>query len=329
MDGDEGKTSLNFNELFDISPALVIEQMDKAGDDIPLQDPPFSISVNEVGLTREDIPIQIKCPFRPNNLQYLSCTVRLHVNLPATKRGVHISRLNHAIAEHSQKTFGHLQDYVESLARTVSRITYQNSSQVFVSGKLAYFEDITGWKPEKNKISLEQIGLHCEGQLNVENQTFLQNAGITFSHITACPCVQQTMKHVLLSKDIAFTHIAQEMPFLTHSQRCKTTVTIKNISGVIPLLEMLQIIDKVVFRVRNTLPRENELLLVFKSHKKPQFIEDVVREIPVALYPSMAHYLNSSIETYSVSMESIHDFDIYAKSEYSMSELKRVLEKQA
>lgn len=327
MDGDESKIPLNFNELFGISPALVIEQMDKAGDDIPLQDPPFLISVNEVGLTRENIPVQIQCPFHPNTIQHLSCAVRLHVNLPATKRGVHISRLNHAIAEHSQKTFKYLQDYVESLTNTVSRITYQNSSQVSVSGKLAYFEDIAGWKPEKNKISLEQIGLHCEGQLNVETQTFVQNAGMTFSHITACPCVQQTMKHVLLSKNIAFAHIAQEMPFLTHSQRCKTTVTIKNISGMLPLSEMLHIVDKVIFRVRNTLPRENELLLVFKSHKKPQFIEDVVRELPVALYPIVARYPDSSIETHSVSMESIHDFDIYAKSEYSASELKAVLEK--
>lgn len=311
----------DFSETFDIPAGVVIEQMDAAGDDIPSQNPQFSLPIRGVGLTRENIPISIRSPFESDTFQQVACSVKLAIHLPATKRGIHISRLNHAIAEQSQKRFDNLQQCVENLTKTVSEITYGAPAHVSLSGKLAYWEAVPGWKAAKDKLSLEHIGLHCEGYL--EGGKFIQQAGFSFNHITACPCVQQTMKHLLLTKKVNIEPFTQ-IPFLTHSQRCETKVSIQHIPEALPLSTLIRAVDKVIFRVRNTLPRENELLLVFQAHQKPQFIEDVVRQIPLSLYEVVQNYPHSTVKTTCRSMESIHDFDIHAESEYTVAQLKTV-----
>ncbi len=308
-----------FSEVFGISADRVISSMNQAGDDIPEQEPKYSISLNSVGVSRSNIPVQILDPFGSGEVVQVSCSIVAETAVPYYKRGIHMSRIGDIIAQLTQKVFVSLQEYSLNLANLLTDLEYGGSSKVEVKGELSYLEQVEGWKPEKNKVSLEHIGLTATTYTKQEKD-YIQDAGIEFSNITACPCVQSTYRHTLLQSNSELDkHLIN--PLITHSQRCRTKVEILNIHGQlnIPLEEILNQIDLGVVRVLNTLPREYELLMVYQAHKYPQFIEDVVREIAVKVSQvTQNNFPTSSIRVTSQSMESIHDFNIQALLEDSI-----------
>jgi GTP cyclohydrolase FolE2 len=141
-------------------------------------------------------------------------------------------------------------------------------------------------------------------------------------------CVQQTYKHALLqTKGDIHTALKTISPLLTHSQRCCTRVEVKDLHRPLPIQSILEMLDRILYRVQNTLPREYELLLVYRAHHAPQFIEDVVRQILANLYSLLkTDFAESTIYINANSMESIHDFDIVSEVEISMVQLGKILE---
>jgi GTP cyclohydrolase FolE2 len=299
--------------------------MNAAGDDIPYQEPEHRIALPGVGLNRKNIPVQIQDPFGSGTISHLNCEVETRTFVPAEKRGIHTSRIGRLVAESTERVYPDLQAYASELARAMSDAEYGISSQVSVSGVLSYLEEVKGWKQEKDKVSLEHLGLHARVYSDRGHQ--VEHAGLSINHITACPCVQQTYKHALLqAKGNVHAALDTVAPLLTHSQRCSTVVEVKNLAMSLPVRRILEGLDEVLYRVQNTLPREHELLLVYRAHAAPQFIEDAVRQILARLYSLLADEApQSSVRLHSVSMESIHDFDIAAEIELSMAQLQEVL----
>ncbi len=311
-----------FSEVFGVSADRVIPSMNNGGDDIPEQEPKYNISLNSVGVSRNNIPVQILDPFGSGKAVQVSCSVVAETALPYYKRGIHMSRIGDIFANLTQKVFDSLQEYSLNVANLLTDLEYGGLSKVEVKGELSYLEQVEGWKPEKNKVSLEHIGLTATTHTKHE-KNYIQNAGIEISNITACPCVQSTYRHTLLQSNSELNkHLIN--PLITHSQRCRTKVEILNIHEQmnIPIKEILNQIDLGIVRVQNTLPREYELLMVYQAHMYPQFIEDVVREIAVKVSQvTRENFPNSSIKVTSQSMESIHDFDIQALLEDSIENL--------
>ncbi len=308
-----------FSDVFGVSADQVISSMDDAGDDIPEQEPKYNISLNAVGISRHDIPVQILDPFGSGEVVQVPCSVIAETAVPYYKRGIHMSRIGNLFAQLTEKVFVSLQEYSLNVANLLTDLEYDGSSKVEVKGKLSYLEQVEGWKTEKNKVSLEHIGLTASTYTKQE-KGYIQNAGIEVSNITACPCVQSTYRHTLLKSN---SELEKRLinPLITHSQRCRTKVEILNIDGQlnIPIKEILHQVDLGIVRVLNTLPREYELLMVYQAHRYPQFIEDVVREIAVKVSQvTQENFPNSSIRVTSQSMESIHDFDIQALLEDSI-----------
>ena len=311
-----------FSEVFGVSSERVISSMNNGGDDIPEQEPKYNISLNSVGVSRDNIPVQILDPFGSGEAVQVSCSVVAETALPYYKRGIHMSRIGDIFAKLTQKVFVSLQEYSLNVANLLTDLEYGGLSKVEVKGELSYLEQVEGWKAEKNKVSLEHIGLTATTYTKQE-KNYIQNAGIEISNITACPCVQSTYRHTLLQNNSELNkHLIN--PLITHSQRCRTKVEILNIHGSmnIPIKEILNQIDLGTVRVQNTLPREYELLMVYQAHMYPQFIEDVVREIAVKVSQvTRKNFPNSSIKVISQSMESIHDFNIQALLEDSIENL--------
>ena len=312
----------SFSEVFGVSALEVITEMDRSGDDIPEQEPRYSYKINFAGVRRDNIPVKILDPFGSNLVIQVLCSLEASTEVPYFKRGIHMSRVGDIIAKSTLKTYCSLQEYALTLAELLAKHEYQGFSQVKVSGNFPYLESVKGWKQEKDKISLEHLGLSASIQTKQESG-YIQSAGLTVSNLTACPCVQSTYKHTLqaadkLSVDSVFS------PFITHSQRCRTTVDILNlpIGKTLSIKSLLEVLDQSIVRVQNTLPREYELLMVYQAHKKPQFIEDVVREVAFKVSQVIKNdFQQSYIRVSSESMESIHDFDIQAELEDSVENL--------
>ncbi|KAI9136531.1 GTP cyclohydrolase FolE2/MptA [Paraphysoderma sedebokerense] len=309
--------------------------MNNAGDDIASQVPKNNIPIQKVGLIRKNIPVIIASPFastdssEENKKVTVHCQVQVSTFVPGDARGVHMSRMNNAFAKASLSKYSTILDYATSLATLIATSHFSTSTTVSVSTTLPIFAHVKGWKPEKDKLSLDHIGMNVSVTWNppssdnlnengefgqVKQKEWEKTMGVTVNHITACPCVQKTFAHAASLHDVQF-------PLLTHSQRTTTNVEVSHLNGAFDIPTLLQSVDTVVHRVQNTLPREYELAKVHDAHLNPQFAEDVVRDLTVSIqsfFSSISSPANpisqqSTIKVTSNSQESIHDFDIVAE----------------
>lgn len=310
-----------FEDLFQASPDEVVGSMDRAGDNVPEKKPHWPLRLNAAGLVRERIPVRVEDPFHSGATTVVNCRLSVSTHVPHDKRGIHMSRLNHVIAESVIRTCRDLDEYTRQLAEAVNHCQYDGPSEVRVDGWLSYWESVAGRHAGKEKLSLEEIGLSATARLGRGSSQL--TSGLSFDHLTACPCVQKMLQHARRPGDA--TADADRYPAVTHSQRCRSYVSVSNHAGTFPLARLLKEFDKVVFRTQNTLPREHELKLVYLAHEQPQFIEDVVRELVLACHRVLrAEHPDCRVEVSSSSMESIHSFDIHASAAVAIRELDGV-----
>ena len=310
-----------FGDALGASAARVICAMDKAGDDIPYQRPDIEIALPSVGLDRNGVPVRLADPLGSSTLAIAFCDVAVRTSVPSSRRGIHTSRIGNAIAESATRVYSDLQSYALDLARHIDDAEYGGRTEVKVDGAFSYLEPVSGWRAGKNKSSLEHLALHASVRLDSGKPTM--SAGLSINHITACPCVQQTYKHALLeAKGDVHQALVVAGPLLTHSQRCRTRVELRGLHATLPIRELLEALDASVYRVQNTLPREHELLLVYRAHREPQFIEDAMRQVVAAVGKTFASkFPQATVRVDSVSFESIHDYDIRADIELPMRAL--------
>jgi GTP cyclohydrolase FolE2 len=311
----------SFHSHFQVKAEHVILDMDQAGDDPAQQAPSFAIPIRRVGVDRHHVPVRLQ-PTSKEAPQTLQCRVRVRTELPATHRGIHVSRLGDVVADLAERTFVDLTDYARTCATMVAHRQYGGPTEVEVSGNLSFVTPVLGWKDEKSKRSLDTIGVHaaCFWTPGV----FTCQFGLEVDHITACPCVQQTMKHTARRAATLPTLPPGAPPLLTHSQRCRTRVAISTSDGPLPSLEsLLRAVEQVVFRTQSTLPREHELLLVHESHRRPQFLEDVLREVAMAVAGVCSGMAQETVVTVSsTSFESIHEYDLHGQLSWTLGELR-------
>lgn len=308
--------------------AQVIHAMDQAEDDIPEQSPRYAITLPAVGIQRHSVPVRIQDPFGTQQVTTIACDLSLSTAIPAYKRGIHMSRIGNLLADSTRCVYENLQHYTSYLASELNDCQYGGPSTVSASGILSYIESVHGWKPEKDKCSLESIRLYASAVANSHagHNNITESAGLRIAHITACPCVQQTYKHALLQcKGDVQKAIEMTAPLFTHSQRCETEVHIENLPHRFSMQKLLEALDEVLFRTQNTLPREYEVLLVYRAHRDPQFIEDAMRQVSYTLCSLLQEdvYDDCVIKVQSRSMESIHDFDIVSMLHMTVGELKK------
>jgi GTP cyclohydrolase IV len=310
-----------FLEAFGRSADDAIAEMDREGDDVPSQVPSTPILLQRIGIVREAIPVTLVDPFDPEGRVQLGCTVEAHTGLDRERRGIHVSRLGDVLARSSVEVFPSLQGYALALCERIHQAQACEVVEVRVRGVLSYLEDVGGIK-EKESIEHLKLGAHASRTA----ERTRSSGSVGFNHITACPCVQQTLKHGLgaESRELLDELAARGIPLLTHSQRCHTVVTIGG-GEPVPIAELLDSIDEVVVRSQNTLPRELELLAVRRAHANPQFLEDALRDLLRSVYRRIeTSHATSTIAIDATSVESIHDFDISGSIRYSVAELGRI-----
>ena len=311
-----------FADTFERDHQQTILAMDQAGADIPNQPPKTALKLKRVGVKRSSIPVQIFDPLGGGQIVQLSCGVEASVSLEAQRRGIHVSRIGDLLAKLSGQVFPSLQEYASQLGELLRTGQKSHAAQVTVQGVFTYLEKVSGMK---EKASLEHLELFAAAELDGDHPAF--SSGIGFNHLTACPCVQETYRNSFLP-DKPRPHSAgeeQHIPLLTHSQRCRTRVMISGVTETPPLPELLACIDAIVVRSQNTLPRDLELLNVFRAHAAAQFIEDALRDLLLGLYQVVRkRSAEGAISIQSISFESIHDFDLEAEIECSLRELDEI-----
>lgn len=300
-----------FEEVFGVSPAKLIQEMDSAAADIANQAPQYDTELTTVGVHRNDIPVNIADPLDGALTHQLRCSVRVSVSLNAMRRGIHVSRMSNALADLSTQRYSDLLDFTTIAAQKIAESQGASSCRVRADGVYTFLELVEGWQPSKNKTSIEALPLIAE-TFHSADIPARKSAGFKVSHITACPCVQSALLTLLRLKGID----DRGVPLFTHSQRCETQILLRNVTQYFDFATALRLTDKCTTRTQNTLPREHELALVHGSHKTPSFLEDVVRMCANEFHQTFGAILEAtgSVHVSSASQESIHCFDLHAEA---------------
>ena len=308
-----------FEDVFGVPAPVALRAMDEAGDDLVQGRPGAPIALTDVGCRRERLIVQLRDPFDPTQVAPAVCAITIGTAVPASRRGLHMSRIGDAVADAVQEVHRDAGALAEWLAERVERTQYGGPTSIDVEAVVPYLERVPDEGRPGAKQSVEHLVAYGRATTAGGGRT---DRGLRVTHIVACPCVQRTAWHAraALGVDAAL----DAPPGFTHAQRCETTAIVQGAGLPLPMPDVLAELDQVLCRTMSTLPRASELLLVFRAHRSPQFVEDAVRAAAGALFrawPAGAPF--DAIEVSARSLESIHEFDLSATARVTRDEAEQ------
>ncbi len=288
-----------------------------AGTDVPEQKPAFALDLPEVGISGKTVWVRLA----EAEGERLPCAARVTVDLPGFRRGIHMSRIEAAIAALHDRQFASLGDYAALLAAAVLDGQQSRCCRVEVEGKLSTLQQT----PVSARLSVDTVGIAGQARLerradNTLARTVATSAAI--HHLTACPCTQVYNEELFHLPDCP-------APLATHSQRSVTRLCLGTESDQPPAhLELVRCLAAALHPVHDLLKRPDEADLVLRAHKRPQFAEDAVRDTARAAALQFAPHLpgHTEVTIESLSLESIHIHDVTCRLTTTLGELVALLE---
>ena len=290
--------------------------------DVQSERPANSFKLTKVGVKGVMKPVQVS---RPQRTVTLPATFDVFVDIPATQRGSHLSRHLEAIGEIVDASVRRPVPSLEDLAETIATALlnrHETATHSEVWARADYFlERMTPW----GRASLEPYRLVAKATADRGKPARTHRAiGVEVVGMTACPCAMETIRDELAAKDPSMK-VPDGMPLITHNQRNRTTV-ILDVPADSPV-EADELIDLVEASMSSPtyelLKRPEEARLVESAHRKPRFVEDVVREVLARIlkrYPDIPDTAVVSVK--SESEESIHKHNAFAERTTSLGELR-------
>ena len=242
------------------------------------------VAIDKVGVKDIRYPISLRCP-KTSGVQHTVARVNMYVGLPHHQKGTHMSRFLEVLNRHHDELRS---DQVMDVARDMKERLEAEESHLELS--FPYFIDkqapVTGMP---GKLDVE-VTFSATCSDHTGNDFTL---GITVPATSLCPC----------SKEIS--------AYGAHNQRCEMTVQVRFAEGgSMWIEELFDIVERCAStQVFAVLKRPDEKWVTEAAYDNPKFVEDIVRDLAVALDGE------DRIAWYSVSsenFESIHNHNAYA-----------------
>ena len=245
-----------------------------------------NMPINQVGIKDLHFPLQIQSA---EGVQHTIARIGMTVALPASQKGTHMSRFVALMEErqHLVLDFTSLHqltlDMLERLDAQAGRIyisfPFFRKKAAPVSGITSFLDYAVTWQGE----------VSASGEYSHQIKVL---APVT----SLCPC----------SKEIS--------QYGAHNQRSHVTVTLTCHKQEVSIEEIIDLVEsKASCQLYGLLKRPDEKYVTEHAYENPKFVEDMVRDIAVALKndPRIDRF---SVE--SENFESIHNHSAYALIEY-------------
>lgn len=278
---------------------------------------PSNFKITRVGVTGVKKLVHIKRPGRENAIP-LVVTMDLFVDLPASQKGSHMSRNLELVSEiidvNLKKPVTDLESFCAKTAKLLlEKHDYATFSEV--KAEAEYFLDRTY---PSGKKGLEPYKLVAEARVKSTGE-IKKLIGVRVIGMTACPCAMETVKKI--------GHYREKTVTPTHNQRNITTLMIEA-PGENKSVDANDLIDLVENAFSSPtysiLKRKEEAILVFKAHKNPKFVEDVVRDILSSILDKYKNLPDDvMVIVRSESEESIHKHNAFAERVTTLGELRK------
>ena len=245
-----------------------------------------NMPINQVGIKDLHFPLQIQSA---EGVQHTIARIGMTVALPASQKGTHMSRFVALMEErqHLVLDFTSLHqltlDMLERLDAQAGRI---NISFPFFRKKAAPVSGIT---------SFLDYSVTWQGEVSASGE-YSHQIKVLAPVTSLCPC----------SKEIS--------QYGAHNQRSHVTVTLTCHKQEVSIEEIIDLVEnKASCQLYGLLKRPDEKYVTEHAYENPKFVEDMVRDIAVALKndPRIDRF---SVE--SENFESIHNHSAYALIEY-------------
>ena len=245
-----------------------------------------NMPINQVGIKDLHFPLQIQSA---EGVQHTIARIGMTVALPASQKGTHMSRFVALMEErqHLVLDFTSLHqltlDMLERLDTQAGRITI---SFPFFRKKAAPVSGIT---------SFLDYAVTWQGEVSASGE-YSHQIKVLAPVTSLCPC----------SKEIS--------QYGAHNQRSHVTVTLTCHKQEVSIEEIIDLVEnKASCQLYGLLKRPDEKYVTEHAYENPKFVEDMVRDIAVALKndPRIDRF---SVE--SENFESIHNHSAYALIEH-------------
>jgi len=305
--------------------------------DVQNFEPDVKISLTRVGVTNLKKLVRLR---RTNKRPIiLLSTFEVFVNLPSSQKGIHMSRnpevIEGIIDEALEMESYEMETICEEIVkRLFEKHEYATEAEVFMVSDFMTKEK----SPISGKYSQEihKIMGGAKGVKKDDNIELTKIVGAEVVGITACPCAQNLIKEMCIKnlKEKGFSDedidkILDSVIFATHNQRGIGRIILEVPTGYdIEIMDIIDIIKKSMSaEIYGILKRADEAYVVEKSHKKPMFVEDCVREMAKRLVEKFKHLPDETkVLIRQVNMESIHRHDAFAEKVATLGELRRELD---
>ena len=249
-----------------------------------------NVAINEVGICDLKIPLVLKgCEKDRSVTQHVQALFSLSVDLDASKKGIHMSRLLETALDHNKElSFAGIENFLEDLSkRQLAKKSYIKIEFDYFFTKVAPVSGIPS--PQAYRCILEGFYSSDEG--------FKLKQSVEVPVKTLCPC----------SKEIS--------DYGAHNQRSKVCISSSHEhQGESEIRVTLEDIVDIAENGASSplypiLKREDERHVTMSAYDKPCFVEDVVRNIAVELNGDDRF---SSYEIRVINFESIHSHNAFA-----------------
>lgn len=238
-----------------------------------------NIPIDKVGVRNVKYPIKVL--EREGGVQQTLGVFTLTVDLPQHFKGTHMSRFLEVLGEYNHQIGG------ETIPTILSKLRDKlDAKTAHLEVKFSLFREKAAPVTGKVGMMAYECGFIASGG---ESEEFLVYANVPVT--TLCPC----------SKEIS--------AFGAHNQRGYVTVRIQA-RGMLWLEDVIDMIERAgSAQLYPVLKRPDEKFVTEQAYQNPRFVEDMVREVSIALdqHPNVGNY-EVEVENH----ESIHDHNAYA-----------------
>jgi GTP cyclohydrolase-4 len=263
-------------------------------------------------------------------------TVEMYVDLPSTRRGVHLSRdpesLHEVIEESTRSKVYSIEEFCENLARNLlEKHDYATQAEVHMESQYV----IPRSAPGQTLVIKEPCELLATANATREgtNISVKRAVGIRVVGFTACPCTQELLRTLTRDrlKRLGYEkkqieQVLENSVCATHTQRTTGSILITCPKGKQVNVEDLATILEYSMsgQTYTILKRPAEASVVEAAHRRTMFTEDVVREALLAVsnkYGDLPDDVGVFVQMFS--NESVHRHDIIAERTTTLGEIRR------
>jgi GTP cyclohydrolase IB len=239
------------------------------------------VAIDRVGVKEVVYPIRLAT--RDGGEQRSVATISMYVALPQEQKGTHMSRFLEVLNEHAGEPFR--PEDIPTLTRAIrDRL---KAEQAHFEARFVYF--IEKHAPVTGAAGLMNYEVTFECTSNSHDDMMMTVAAPATS---LCPC----------SKEIS--------EYGAHNQRCRIEAKVR-MNGVLWIEDLVELLENAASHpVYAVLKRPDEKYVTEKAFENPKFVEDIVRDLAMALDDE------DRICWYSISsenFESIHSHNAYAE----------------